>query len=281
MTVKVVTDSSAGLPAQLVKELDITIIPALVCFGEESYRDGVDITTEQFYRRLVDDKIHPTTSVPAPAVFAAAYDGVAQKTDEILAITISHKLSAIPEVALQSVKLMKNKSCRVEVIDSSWALMAEGLLVLTAARAARDGASLDEVMALVRQDMGRVDIRIAFDTLEYLRRGGRIGRAQAFLGSMLKINPILCIKDGETSPVAREHSRAKAIEHLYNFAGGYARIEEMAIADATTPDEADELARRLDAKFPAERIYRTKVTPAVGTHVGPHVISVAILGDRE
>ena len=281
MTVKIITDSSAGVPESTARELDITVVPVPVCFGEDIYLDGIDMTTEQFYQRLVENKTHPTTSVPAPVTFARTYDEVAEKADEIAVITISHKLSAIPEVALQSVKLMKNKSCRVEVIDSNWALMAEGLLVLTAARAARDGASLDEVMALVRQDMGRVDIRIAFDTLEYLRRGGRIGRAQAFLGSMLKINPILCIKDGETSPVAREHSRAKAIEHLYNFAGGYARIEEMAIADATTPDEADELARRLDAKFPAERIYRTKVTPAVGTHVGPHVISVAILGDRE
>ena len=280
MAVKIVTDSSAGLPAQIVKELDLTVIPALVCFGEESYRDGVDMTTEQFYQRLVEDKVHPSTSVPAPAVFASTYDEVAKKADEILVITISHKLSAINEVALQSVKFMDEK-CRVEVIDSNWALMAEGLIVLTAARAAKDGASLAEVVALVHKIIPRVDIRLAFDTLEYLRRGGRIGRAQAFLGSMLKINPILCIKEGETYPVAREHSRSKAVEHLYNFAAGYARIEEMAICDATTPDEADALAQRLNDKFPAERVYRTKVTAAVGAHVGPHVLGVAILGDRE
>jgi len=280
MTVRIITDSSAGLPAPLVKELDITVIPVPVCFGEESYLDGVEITTEQFYQRLVENKTHPTTSVPAPAVFAHTYDRVAEKTDEILVITISHKLSAIHEVALQSLKLMKKK-CRIEVVDSNWALMAEGLIVLAAAQAAKDGASLDQVMALVRKNMTRVDIRIAFDTLEYLRRGGRIGRARAFLGSMLKINPILCIKDGETYPVAREHSRSRAIEHLYDFASGYAHIEEMAISDATTPTEADRLAEQLNSKFPAERIYRTKVTPAVGTHVGPHVIAVAILGDRE
>jgi DegV family protein with EDD domain len=126
-----------------------------------------------------------------------------------------------------------------------------------------------------------VDIRIAFDTLEYLRRGGRIGRARAFLGSMLKINPILCIKDGETYPVAREHSRAKSIEHLYNFATGYSRIEEMAVEDAITPDEADGLAKRLEAKFPKANIYRSKVTPAVGVHVGPHVVAVSVLGERD
>jgi len=278
--VKIITDSSSGIPARLVEELGITVIPALVCFGEETYRDGVDITTEQFYERLTHDKIHPTTSVPTPPTFAEAYDKVAEDTDKIAVIAISHKLSAIHEVALQSVGLMKKK-CRIEVIDSSWSLMAEGLIVITAAKAAQAGASLDEVVALVHKNIPRVDIRIAFDTLEYLRRGGRIGRAQAFLGSMLKINPIICIKDGETYPVAREHSRSKAIDHLYNFANVYAYIEEMAIEDATTPAEAEMLAERLNSKFPRERIYRSKVTPAVGTHVGPHVLAVSILGDRE
>jgi DegV family protein with EDD domain len=280
MTVKIITDSSPGLPDSTVRELDITVVPALVSFGEESYRDGVDMTTEQFYRRLVENKVHPTTSVPAPATLAQTYDEVATRADEIAVITISHKLSAIPEVALQSLKLMKKKR-RIEVIDSNWALMAQGLVVITAAQAAKDGASLDEVIALTRRNMSRVDIRIAFDTLEYLRRGGRIGRATAFLGSVLKVNPILCIKDGETYPVAREHYRSKAIEHLYNFASSYAYIEEMAISDATTPEEANVLAEQLDFKFPVGRVYRTKVTPAVGAHVGPHVIAVAILGDRE
>jgi DegV family protein with EDD domain len=280
MMVKIITDSSAGIPESTARELDITVVPVPVCFGDSIYLDGIDITTEQFYQKLVGDKVHPTTSVPTPPTFAQTYDEVAEKADEIAVITISLKLSAIPEFARQSLKLMKQK-CRIEVIDSRWALMAQGLIVITAAKAAQDGASLDEVMALTRKNMARADIRIAFDTLEYLRKGGRIGRARAFLGSMLKVNPILCIKNGETYPVAREHSRSKAIEHLYDFASGYARIEEMAISDATTPDEADSLAKQLSPKFPAERVYRTKVTPAVGVHVGPHVIAVAILGDRE
>jgi DegV family protein with EDD domain len=279
MTLRIITDSSGGIPARVVEKLGITVIPALVCFGSEAYRDGIDITTEQFYKRLVSSKALPTTSVPTPPTFAQAYDKVAEETDEILVITISSKLSAIHEVALQSVNLMKKK-CRIEVIDSNWALMAQGLIVITAAKAAKAGASLDEVVTLVRNNIPRVDIRIAFDTLEYLQRGGRIGRAQAFLGSMLKINPILCIKGGETYPVAREHSRSKVIEHLYNFAMDYSRIEEMAIEDATTPDEADKLAKRITPKFPKERIYRSKVTPAVGVHVGPHVLAVSILGDR-
>jgi DegV family protein with EDD domain len=280
MTVRIITDSSAGLPPQLVEELGITVIPALVCFGSETYRDGIDLTTEQFYERLVKSKTLPTTSVPAPPAFAQAYDKVAEETDEIVVITISHKLSAIHEVALQSIGLMKKK-CRIKVVDSNWALMAQGLIVIAAAKAAKAGAGLDEVAVLAYENIPRVDIRIAFDTLEYLQRGGRIGRARAFLGSMLKINPILCIKDGETYPVAREHSRAKSIEHLYNFATGYSRIEEMAVEDAITPDEADGLAKRLAAKFPKAIIYRSKVTPAVGVHVGPHVVAVSVLGERD
>jgi len=125
--------------------------------------------------------------------------------------------------------------------------------------------------------MRRVHVRMAFDTLEYLKRGGRIGAAQAFLGSVLKVNPILTIKDGETAPIARTHSRKQAIEHLCEFAMSFPHIEEMAIEDATTQDEAEMLAERLSAKFPRERIYRSKISPVVGTHVGPHVLSVVVL----
>jgi len=279
VTVKIVTDSVADLSSQVVEELGITVIPLAVRFGEEVYRDGIDLTAAQFYDKIQHSKVFPVTSVPSPAAFAEAYDKLAEETDEILAIILTARLSATCEVALQSIGLMKRK-CRVEVVDSQWATMAEGFVVMEAARAAKAGASLDEVMDVARKTIPRVDFLAAFDTLEYLRRGGRIGRARAFLGSMLKINPILCIKDGETYPVAREHSRTKAIDHLYNFAMDYSRIEEMAIEDATTPDEADMLAERLDPRFSKERIYRSKVTPAVGTHVGPHVLAVSVLGDR-
>ena len=121
---------------------------------------------------------------------------------------------------------------------------------------------------------------MAFDTLEYLKRGGRIGRAQAFLGSALRVNPILGIKDGAAYPFGRERSRARAIDYLFSFAMSFSHIEEMAVEDATTPDEAEVLVERLSSKFTKERIYRSKVSPVVGTHVGPRVLGVAVLGDR-
>ena len=279
MTVRVVTDSVADLPSQVVKELGITVIPLLVRFGERLYRDGIDLTADEFYDMLARSKTFPVTSVPSPATFAEAYDKLAEETDEILAIIVSSRLSGTYEVALQSIGLMKRK-CRVEVVDSRWATMALGFIVMKAAMAAQARASLDKVIEVTRKTIPRVDFRAAFDTLEYLRRGGRIGRAQAFLGSILKINPIITLRDGVVEPAGRTRSRAKAIEHLYNFAMGYSYIEEMAVEDTACPDDAEALVKRLSSIFPTERIYRSKMTPAIGTHTGPGLLLVAILGDK-
>jgi DegV family protein with EDD domain len=280
MTVKIVTDSVADLPPQVAEKLGITVIPLHVRFGTEVYRDGIDLTAEQFYQKLRHNKTLPVTSVPSPASFAEAYDKLSEETDEILTIILSSRFSGTYDVALQSIGLMKRK-CRVEVIDSRWAVMAEGFVVMKAAEAAQAGASLDEVMDIARLSIRRVDFRAVFDTLEYLRRGGRIGAAQALLGSMLKINPIITMKDGVVEPAGRTRSRAKAIDQLYDFATSYAHIEEVAVEDTACPEEAEALVQRLDSIFPKERIYRSKMTPVIGTHTGPGLLVVVILGDKE
>jgi len=279
MTVKIVTDSVSDLPPKIANELGITVIPLNVRFGEEVYRDGIDLTAEQFYEKLKYSKTLPVTSVPSPQSFADAYDKLAEETDEILAIILSSKLSGTYEVALQSIGLMKRK-CRVEVVDSQWAVMAEGFIVIAATKAAQVGASFDEVMDITHGNMKRVDMRAAFDTLEYLRRGGRIGRARALLGSMLRVNPIITLKDGVVEPAGRTRSRAMAIDHLYNFAMSFSHIEGIAVEDAACPGDAELLVERLSSKFPKERIYRSKTTPVIGTHTGPGLLLVAILGDK-
>jgi DegV family protein with EDD domain len=279
MTVKIVTDSLGDVPSEVAEELGITVIPLNVLFGEAVYRDGVDLATEEFYDKLIHSKILPTTQIPSLDVFVKTYDKLAEKADEIAVIANSHKLSASYEAMVQAIELMKQK-CRVEVVDSLWAVMAQGLIVITAARAANSGASLDEVVALVRKNIPRADVRMAFDTLDYLEEGGRIGKARAFAGSKLKVTHILGIKDGEVFPFAREHSRARAIDYLCDFAASFSHIDEMAVEHASTPDEADGLVKRLSAKFPEERIYRSKVSPVIGAHVGPRVLGVAVLGDR-
>jgi len=280
MAVKVVTDSTSDLTPGIANELGITVVPLNVHFitdvGTETYRDGVDLKAEDFYRRLAENKTLPTTSAPAPGTFADVYDKLAKETDEILAITISSKLSATYKAALDAKELMKGKA-RLEVIDSLSAMVGLGLIAISAAKAAKAGASFDEVVDVVRSSMGRVDFRLAFDTLEYLKKGGRIGTAQAFLGSALKVNPILTIRDGLTEGVTRVRCRAKAIDYLGDFVMNFPDIGEVAIEDATTPAEAKILAERLGSRFPSERIYWMKVGPVIGTHVGPHVLGVGVL----
>lgn len=279
MTVRIVTDSVADLPPDLVEELGITVVPLNVRFGTEVFRDGVDLTTEQFYDRLKHSDVLPVTSVPPPAAFAEAYDRLAGETDEILAIVISSRLSATYDVASQGIGLI-NRPCRVEVLDSPWAAMAEGFIVKKAAEAAQAGASLDEAVEVARSNIPRADLLCVFDTLEYLRRGGRIGAARAFLGSVLKVNPIITLRNGVVEPVGRTRSRYKAVDRLYDFAMSFSHIEEMAVEDTACPDEAEALVQRLGAKFPRERIYRSKMTPVIGTHTGPGLLLVAILGDK-
>ena len=279
MAVKVVTDSLGDIPSEVAEKLGIAIVPIEVFFGTKSYRDGVDLTADQFYRKLAHSKILPTTRISSLSVFVRTFDRLAEETNEIAIITSSQKLSASYEATLQAIKLMKKK-CKVEVIDSKWAVMAQGLIVITAARAAQAGASLNEVVALARQNIPRADVRMAFDTLDYLKEGGRIGKAQTFLGAVLRVTPILGIRNGEVYPFAREHSWARAIDYLYNFAASFSNIEEIAVEHATTSDDADLLAKRLSAKVAKEHIFRSKVGPGIGVHVGPRVLGVAVLGDK-
>lgn len=279
MPVKIVTDSVADIPAEVIKELGISVIPVLLRFGEETYRDGIDITTDEFYEKLVNSKVKPSTSVPSMDIFARTYAKLAEETDEILVIMLSSKLSGIYNAALQSAELVEGES-RIEIIDSGCAVMAQGFVVIRAAQAALAGASLDEILEIVRRDLPRAEIRAAFDTLEYLKRGGRIGRAAALMGSMLKVNPVITLKDGVVEPAGRARSRAKAIDILYDFAAGYSHIEEMAVEGAACPEDVDNLVERLGAIFPKERIYRSRTTPVIGAHTGPGLILVAVLGDK-
>ena len=279
MPVKIVTDSVADIPEKVVAELGITVIPVLLRFGEETLRDGIDITTDHFYERLASSKVMPTTSVPSLDMFARTYARLAGETDEILAVMLSSKLSGLYNAALQSTKLMEGK-CRIEVIDSERAVMAQGFGVIRAARAAKAGAKMDEIIENLRGDLARSEIRAAFDTLEYLQRGGRIGKAQALMGSVLKVNPIITLKDGLVEPAGRTRSRAKAIDALYDFAAGYKKLEEVAVEDAACPTDADALTERLGRIFPKERIYRSRTTPVIGTHTGPGLLLVAVLGDK-
>ncbi len=279
MTVKIITESVCDLPAQIVKELGITVIPLPVHFGTEVYRDGVDISTEEFYQKLETSKVFPTTAIPPPGDFVNAYDKAAEEADEILHIALSSKLSGLYNAAKLAVELM-TKKCRVEVLDSQWVIMAQGFLVMKAAKAAREGANLDDILNLVRRDMKRLATRSIFDTLEYLKRGGRINKVQAALGGMMHIHPILGVKDGEVASFGRARSRDEALEYLYDFVMGYKNIEELSVAYYKAVDDAENLIERISSKFPKERIIRSRTSPVIGSHTGPNLLVVVVLGDQ-
>jgi DegV family protein with EDD domain len=276
MTVKIVTDTASDIPQQVAQEMGIIVVPLHLRFGTEVYHDGVNLTTAEFYRKLISSRKLPTTSAPSPGEMAEVYDKLSAETSEILSIHTSSKFSAIYEAALRAKEQMKKK-CQVEVIDSMSGIMGDGLIVIAAAETAKTGIGLDQIVDMVRKDIPKAHVRMCFDTLEYLRRGGRIGRAQALLGTLLKVHPILGIKDGEAHPFGRERSRTKAIERLYEFAKSFTNIKGLAVEYATTPDEATALAQRLNSVFPEKHIYISAVSPVVGTHVGPRALAVSLL----
>lgn len=276
MAVKIVTDSLSDITSDIAKGLGITVVPLTVFFGHESYLDRVTITTDEFYHRLIHGNIWPTTTQPPPRDFADVYDRLSEETDEILVITLSSKLSGTYQSAL-SAKDLVEKKCRIEVIDSLTVAMGLGLVVISTARKAQTGANLDELTDFVRKALDRSHFTAYFDTLKYLAKGGRIGRAQGLLGSVLSIKPILTVKEGEISPVTRLRSQAAGVEYLYNFVTGFTSIEALAVEHSTLPDEADKLVERLSPSFPKENIYRSTVSPVLGVYGGPNAIAVTVL----
>ncbi|UCB43943.1 MAG: DegV family protein [Dehalococcoidales bacterium] len=276
MTVKIVTDSLSDITEDNSGGLDITIVPLTVLFGRETYLDRVTITTEEFYHRLTTQDIVPTTTQPTPQAFADVYNRLAEETDEILVITLSSKLSGTYQSAMGAIEMMEKK-CSVEVIDSQTVAMALGLVVLAATRAAQEGMKLDALVDFVHQALSRAHFLVYFDTLKYLAKGGRIGKAQGMLGSMLSIKPILTIKEGEISPVTRLRSQAAGTEYLYNFITSFQHVEALAVEHSTQPEIADRLVDRLSVSVPNVPIVRSVVSPVLGTYAGPNAIAVTVL----
>jgi DAK2 domain fusion protein YloV len=277
--VRIVTDSIADLSPEIVDRLGITVVPLTVSFGSETFRDGIDLSPDDFYARLKTSEHFPLTSVPSPAAFAEVYARLAEEAESILVITLSSRLSGTYDVARQSRRLT-GKPCRIEVLDSGTAAMPEGFVVLKAAQAVRAGASLQEAKEVAANTIPRAQLLATFDTLEYLRRGGRIGAAKVLLGSVLRIHPLITVKAGLVAPAGRTHSRSKAVQRLVDFAAGYRSIEELAVEYTACHEEAEALLERLGELFPRERILTSRMTPVIGTHTGPGLLVVSILGDK-
>jgi DegV family protein with EDD domain len=276
MTVKIITDTLSDITSDLAAELGVSVVPLYVRFGKEIFRDRVEITSEEFYRRLVNETKLPSTTQPTPNDFAQVYQELARETDEILVIVVSSKLSGTYQSAIQAKEIVKGK-CRIEIVDSLQVAMGMGLIVISAVRAVKEGANLDKVADMARRAVSRTHLIAYFDTLKYLAKGGRIGKAQGLLGSVLSVKPILTVRDGEMAPLTRVRSLSAGLDYFYNVAAGFSSIEGMAVEHATTPADADKLVERLGSIYPKERIYRSVISPVIGTYAGPNALALTIL----
>ena len=278
--VRVVTDSTADLPPEVARELEITVIPLQVLFGNEAFRDGIDLSTAEFFRRLESAPELPRTSQPSVGDFRSVYEEVAKTTERIISIHVSSRFSGTVEGARLAARELIGK-CNIDVIDSGTVSMAMGLAVIAAARAARDGADLDACAAIARSVLRRQRLAVALDTLEYLRRGGRIGRAQAFLGGLLRLKPIVTVREGETFPLTRVRTRKKALEELLRICLDGGGVQEAVVMQATTPDDARYLADEVAKRCPGVPVHLGTMGPVIGVHGGPGIIGLAVVTDQE
>lgn len=275
MSVRIVTDSTADLPSHLVRELGIIVVPAYVRFGEKSYRDGIDISYDEFYTKLVNGPVHPTTSQPTPSDFAQAYRELSKETDEIISIHVSKKLSGTYNSALQG-KEFSNAKSDITVIDSESVTMGVGIISAVAARLAMAGESVAMITEEIKTAIKHTHLLSVLDTLKYLALGGRIGKAKALLGSVLDVKPVITIREGEIHPVGNVRTHIKGIEKLYEFVNNAVNIQEIAVIHNTTPDEAQGLKDRFASLVSNDRLHLARLGPALGVHGGPNMMVVVV-----
>jgi DegV family protein with EDD domain len=278
--IALVTDSTTYMPPELVKKYNISVAPQVIIWGDETYKDGVDMDSHEFFTRLKTSKIMPTTSQVAVISFQEIFQDLVEKGYEVLALLISSRLSGTLQSAMQARDLMSSAREKVNVVDSQSVAMALGFQVLAVARALEQGATLKEAIALAEKSYEYTGVFFAVDTLEFLHRGGRIGSAQRFIGTMLNMKPILAIQDGRVEGIERIRTKAKAQERVLELvvekAAGRTPVR-LATLHANAPEEARALLTKAEETLhPVESIL-TEVSPAVGALAGPGTVGLAFM----
>lgn len=281
MAVRIVTDSTADLPLSFAHDLGISVVPLSVIFGDEVFREGIDISHDLFYDKLVHGKVAPTTSAPSVGDFLEVYEPLLKETDEIVSVHVSSKLSATYNNACQAAQILADRGARIEVVDSQVVSLGLTFVTLAAARAARQGGDMDRIKTAAERTIRRLRIYFMVDTLEFLRRGGRIGRGRAFLGAVLRVKPLLSLRDGEVHPEERVRTKAHAMERLFQIATSHPRVAEVAIGYSTNPQDAHDFRQRLAQVLPQVNILVTRVGPVIGAHAGPGVLGLGLLEGEE
>ncbi len=278
--VAVVTDSTAYIPEDLLKQYQITVAPQELIWGDQTYQDGVDIQPDEFYQRLKTASVMPTTSQVTIPNFQKIFQSLFDQEKEIIAILISAKLSGTIDSAVQAKGMLPGAS--IEIVDSYSTAMAMGFQVLTVARAAQDGAGLAECKRLAEEVRNHTGVVFAVDTLEFLHRGGRIGGGSRFLGTALNIKPLLEVRGGRVEALERVRTRKKSLARLVEIVEERTKGKtpiRVATLHANAEEEARELLEEVNRRLnPTEKIFST-VSPVIGTHAGPGTVGIAYLTD--
>lgn len=274
MAVRVVTDSTCDLPRDIVDSLGITVVPCIVRFGQEAFLDGIDLDSDTFFERLVSSPVLPKTSQPSVEAFREAYETLGANGDEIVSIHVSSRLSGTmnsASIAREEV----SREIRIELIDSYSTSLGLGAIVVEAAEAALAGGSRDEVTAVARRAMDRTDIAVALDSLEYLQKGGRIGRAKAMVGSLLSTKPLIRFEGGEVAPLGRVRTWKKAVARLEEIAIGHPHAKRIYVVRGADGQEALDFIDRVRPSLPHTEFIPCQFGPVIGTYTGPHTLALS------
>ncbi len=275
MSVKVITDSTTDIPTELIEELGIGIVPIYIHFGEKTYRDRVDISTNEFYAMLKSSSVHPSTSQPNPEDFVTTYKELCSSHDGIVSVHISSKISGTCSSALTARETLKD-TCPIEVIDSKFNSSGTGLVTLAAARLAKAGAGFHEIIEEARKAIIETRMFGMFEHMKYLARSGRINKTIASASQFLNVMPLMTFNDGELSRAGFVRKVEKGMEKIYEYAKKNLPAEELFIVHSQVEDRALLLKKRLSEFIREEKIHITELGASLGVHGGPGVLLVAL-----
>ena len=277
MAIKVVTDSTSDLDSTIAEDLGITIVPLNVHFGETVFKDGIDLNTDQFFDKLINGNVFPSTSQPSLGEFVDVYKEISQPGDVIISVHVSSKLSGTINSAQQAANTLSG-TVDVRIVDTQQVSMTVGLSAVGAAQAAQEGKSAEECIAIAESVAKRSNFFALFDTLEYLEKGGRIGKARSLIGGLLKIRPILRVEDGEIGQFSKARSRNMGMLKLEQAVRELGKLDDIAIVYSTDGSDAEKLAATVEELLPdGKSPFLTRVGPVIGTHAGPNLVAIAAI----
>ena len=280
--VAIVTDSTAYLPEECLKKYNVSVTPLSVIWGDQAYLDGVDILPGEFYQRLVDSKVMPTTSQVTPAAMQSTFQSLLERGYDVLGIFLSSKISGTVQSAMQARDTIAGTENKISIVDSLWTTMAMGLPVLTAARAAQAGENLAECQKVTEHACANSGVLFVVETLEFMRRGGRIGGAQALLGTVLNIKPVLEMRDGRIEAVEKVRTKQKAIQHMLAIVAERVRGKapiRLAVTHANAEAEALSLLESTRLQLDPVETFSCPLSPVIGAHVGPGTLALNYMSE--